>query len=156
MRKPQSYNTRTYALERSVEVGVVLKHFYSRPTSPWVPMLLLIKETKISHTSAKLSPLQDRDMRNKSDNRNATYQSIDILRKTYNRGTAFERSVGQLMEWGLKPVLLTRNLTLNSDAALNNKYVFDPQRGHLPHLWNIRVKNIKDTVCVKAKHSTVI
>ena len=35
-------------------------------------------------------------------------------------------------QW-LKPVLLARNRTLNSDAAPNYKYVVHPQRGPLPH-----------------------
>ena len=44
-------NTGTTALERSVEQttgrgggGGALKHFYSKLTSPWVPMLLLIQK----------------------------------------------------------------------------------------------------------------
>ena len=39
---------------------------------------------------------------------------------------------------GLKPVLLARKLTLNSDAALNYKKMFGPRRGPLSHLWNTK------------------
>ena len=39
---------------------------------------------------------------------------------------------------GLKQVLLAQNINLDSNAALNNKYMFDP----LPYLWNITVKRI--------------
>ena len=35
---------------------------------------------------------------------------------------------------GLKPVFLVLNITLNSDAALNYKYMFCPRMGSLPHL----------------------
>ena len=35
------------------------------------------------------------------------------------------------------PVLIAQNLTLNSDAAPDNKYMFDAYRGPLPYLWNI-------------------
>ena len=33
----------------------------------------------------------------------------------------------------LKPVVLARNLALNSDAAPNYKHMFGPHRGPLPH-----------------------
>ena len=42
----------------------------------------------------------------------------------------------------LKRVLLTRNLSLNSDAAPNHKYMFGPHRCPLPHLWNIIVRHM--------------
>ena len=35
---------------------------------------------------------------------------------------------------GLKPILLAQNLTYNSDAAQNYKYMFGQHRGPLPHL----------------------
>ena len=34
---------------------------------------------------------------------------------------------------GLKSVVLARKLALNSDSPSNNKYVFGPHRGDLPH-----------------------
>ena len=48
-------------------------------------------------------------------------------------------------------VLLARNLALNSNAALNNKYMFGLHRRLLPHLWNITVKyiQIKPTTVMK-------
>ena len=44
---------------------------------------------------------------------------------------------------GALNVLFAQNLavSLNSDAAQNNKYMFGTQRGPLPHLWNITVKH---------------
>ena len=68
-----------------------------------------------------------------------------------NRGTALERSVGKLLVGVgagvgcgpelFKPVLLTRNLTLNADVA-PSYFIFGPHRDSLPHLWNITAKHI--------------
>ena len=64
--------------------------------------------------------------------------------KNCNRGIALERSVGITLGRegagmgvgqeckGLKPVLFARNLTFNSDAAPNYKYMVNPHRGPLP------------------------
>ena len=65
------------------------------------------------------------------------YVTIDgrTKKKNYNRRTALERSIGKLLEkGGLKLVLFMQNLTLNSDADPNYKYMFGPHRRHLPHL----------------------
>ena len=35
---------------------------------------------------------------------------------------------------GAKPALLSRNLTLNSNASLNYKHIYGPRNGPLPHL----------------------
>ena len=48
---------------------------------------------------------------------------ISVRIATFER-TAIKAFVGR----GLKPVLLARNLGLTSDAASNNKYMFDPHR----------------------------
>ena len=42
----------------------------------------------------------------------------------------------------VKPVLIARNITLNSDSAPNYKYMFGPHSGSLPRLCNIKVKHI--------------
>ena len=42
---------------------------------------------------------------------------------------------------GLTPILIARNLTLNSDAAPSYKYMFGSHRD-LPHFWNIKLKHI--------------
>ena len=48
-----------------------------------------------------------------NDVKNAKYENIDPqTKKTCNRGTAFELSVEQLLGWGIKSILLARNLTL--------------------------------------------
>ena len=47
-------------------------------------------------------------------------------------GTVSRKTMG--LGWGLKPVLLARNLTPNSDAAPNYNHLFGPHRDHLPHL----------------------
>ena len=47
-----------------------------------------------------------------------------------------ECSVGKLVRVGLRLVLLARNLTLNSDAAPNHKYVSGPYKGALLRLRN--------------------
>ena len=50
------------------------------------------------------------------DKTNVTYELIGAQwKKNCNGGTALERLVGRLL--GLKPVLSSRNLTLNLDAA---------------------------------------
>ena len=52
---------------------------------------------------------------------NATYETTDSQTKmNCNRGTALERFTGKRFGW-LKPGLLARNLTFNSDASLNYK-----------------------------------
>ena len=56
------------------------------------------------------------------------------------RGNTLERSVKNLFG-GDENVLLARNLTLKSAAAINKIYMFGPHRGPLPHLWNITVKH---------------
>ena len=49
--------------------------------------------------------------------------SIYLNRRVFvMRGTALERSVKKQL-WGLKPILLARNLTLNSDAASTYKHM---------------------------------
>ena len=55
-------------------------------------------------------------MRNKQVKTNFTYGISDPRTKNCNRGTTLERSV-EIYWVGLKPVLLNRNLALNSDAA---------------------------------------
>ena len=51
-------------------------------------------------------------------------------KKNCNNGTALERLVekNNNKNWGLKPVLLARNLTLNSASAPNYKYMFGSHR----------------------------
>ena len=57
----------------------------------------------------------------------ASYETIDTQRKrNCNRGTALEWSVGNY--WVLNLVLSARNLTLNSDAHINYKYMLGPHR----------------------------
>ena len=41
---------------------------------------------------------------------------------------------GKTTGGGLKPVLIARNLTINSNAAPYYKYMFGPDMGLLPHL----------------------
>ena len=49
---------------------------------------------------------------------------------------------------------MAQNHTLNSDVALNYKYMFGQHRGPLPHLWNITVKQSKKKK--KKKKKTVM
>ena len=49
-----------------------------------------------------------------------------------------DSSINHCLE-GLKPVLLRRNLTLNSDAAPRYKYMYGPHRGPLLYKRNLIV-----------------
>ena len=51
--------------------------------------------------------------------------------KELQQSNHLEWSVGK--GWGLKIVLLARNLTLNADTARHYKCMFGPHMGLLPH-----------------------
>ena len=80
-----------------------------------------------------------------NDKRNPTYETTNTqTKKNCNRATPLERSVEKLFE-GLKPILLTENLYLNSDASLN--YI-----SSLSHQRNITVKQtITNTMMKQSK-----
>ena len=69
----------------------------------------------------------------------ASSLSAQSRRKTNAEGCGRGRWGG----WGVrKPVFLMPNLTVNSDAAPNYKYMFGPHKGPLAHSWNTTVKHI--------------
>ena len=76
----------------------------------------------------------------------AKHETTDTQTKNCNRGIALKQSSGKQL--GRQPVLLAWNLTLNSDAALNYKYVFVPLSGlHLICVtaqWNTYNQNHRD------------
>ena len=78
--------------------------------------------------------------RTNNETKNAAYESTNAtykeeLQQMNRLGTVCRKSTD-----GLKQVILVLNLTLNSDAVPNYKYMFGAHRSPLPHLWNITVK----------------
>ena len=97
------------------------------------------------HHKAQLSrgTNRRRDEEKRKDNTNATYETRDAQRRTATEEPQFN---GQYETYSVcvcvwvyagvgegKSVLFARNLTLNSDATPNYKYMFGPHRGPPPH-----------------------